>query len=187
MQPPFQHWLLLPNGCWRLPLSPAVLQTVSNVLAECGQDIDAAIRRLTQLRIDTAQQQQQQPQQQQAAVNDQAAGGQAAAGSASAAAAGSKAPGQAGAGPSTSAAAPQGPQTAEEWVDALVQEMSAAKDLPDARLRGSKLLHAFEQFTSARVKVGRGGGRRGMQEAACNCCKGTCRRQLQQPAQCMRA
>lgn len=141
---------------------------MSNVLAECGQDIDAAIRRLTQLRIDTAQQQQQQPQQQQAAVNDQAAGGQAAAGSASAAAAGSKAPGQAGAGPSTSAAAPQGPQTAEEWVDALVQEMSAAKDLRDARLRGSKLLHAFEQFTSARVKVGRGGGEG---DAACRSCK----------------
>jgi hypothetical protein len=130
---------------------------VSNVLAECGQDIDAAIRRLTQLRIDTAQQQQQQPQQQQAAVNDQAAAGPAPAATASAPAVSSKPAGEAGAGPSTSAAAPQGPQTAEEWVEALVQEMSAAKDLPDARLRGSKLLHAFEQFTSARVKVRRFG------------------------------
>jgi hypothetical protein len=51
------------------------------------------------------------------------------------------------------AAVPAGPQTAEQWVDALVQEMAAAKDMEDARARAGKLLQAFEQFVTARNKA----------------------------------
>lgn len=107
------------------------------MLAECGQDIDAAIRRLTELKLSTEQQQQQaaasqQQQQQQAAANGTSDtahlpdGGQ--------------------------QAAPAGPQTAEQWVDALVQEMAAAKDFADARTRAGKTLQAFEQFVTSRNK-----------------------------------
>jgi hypothetical protein len=46
-----------------------------------------------------------------------------------------------------------GPQTAEGWVDALVQEMAAAKDIADAKGRATKVLHSFEHFVSDRVKV----------------------------------
>jgi hypothetical protein len=141
-------------------------QAVTTVLAECGNDIDAAIRRLNQLRIETdaaaaaAQpnnQQQQQPtnsnqqqppasasnqqqQQQEAAAQQQqqqARQAQPAAGAADAA------------GPSAPAAA--GPQTADQWVETLVGEMAQATDIPDARGRAAKLLHSFEHFVSSRV------------------------------------
>jgi hypothetical protein len=110
-----------------------VLQVVENVLAECGQDIDAAIRRLNQLKLSTEQGGQQAPAQSDTATapeNTQQAHVQQAA-----------------------AAVPSGPQTAEQWIDALVQEMAAAKDMEDARSRAGKLLQAFEQFVTAPNKA----------------------------------
>lgn len=111
-------------------------QVVENVLAECGQDIDAAIRRLNQLKLSTEQGGQQAPAQSDTATapeNTQQAHVQQAAAAA--------------------AAVPSGPQTAEQWIDALVQEMAAAKDMEDARSRAGKLLQAFEQFVTARNKA----------------------------------
>lgn len=122
-------------------------KTVENVLAECGQDIDAAIQRLTQLKLGAeqqasangsaaaangSQQQQQAQQKQQQDASTPAAAGAAAADTAV-------------------------PQTADQWVDALVQEMAAAKDFTDARGRAGKLLQAFEQFVTARNKDQAGG------------------------------
>jgi hypothetical protein len=121
-----------------------LLQVVETVLAECGQDIDAAIRRLNQLKLTTEQSN---STQQAAAQPDTAAAqehpqqqehAQQAATAAAAAAA---------------AAVASGPQTADQWVDALVQEMATAKDIPDARSRAGKLLHAFEQFMASRSKA----------------------------------
>lgn len=48
---------------------------------------------------------------------------------------------------------PAGPQTSEDWIDALVQEMSVARDLADARGRASKVLHAFEQAVAVRARA----------------------------------
>jgi hypothetical protein len=132
--------------CWHPGLS--ALQVVEKVLAECGQDIDAAIRRLNQLKLST----------------EQANGGQQVATHAGAAAA--AAPDnlqqqqqqqahaqQEAAAAAAAAAASSVPQTADQWVDALVQEMATAKDVPDARNRAGKLLQAFEQFVTARSKA----------------------------------
>jgi len=112
---------------------------VTMVLAECGNDIDAAIRRLTELKIESAEQP---------------------------TAAQSPAP-QPAAGPSGrqqdnfrhggEASSSAGPQTADGWVDGLVQEMAAAKDMADAKTRATKVLHSFEQFVSERVKKNGGG------------------------------
>lgn len=39
----------------------------------------------------------------------------------------------------------EGPQTPADWVEALVQQMAGAKDVDDARERASRVLQAFEQ------------------------------------------
>lgn len=107
-------------------------QAVESVLAECGQDIDAAIRRLTELKL-TNQEQVQKAQDTAGAADNSQQQQQ----------------------PNNSAPVDNpaaGPQTAEQWVDALVQEMAAAKDFADARTRAGKMLQAFEQFISARNK-----------------------------------
>ncbi|BDA50624.1 hypothetical protein COCOBI_16-3000 [Coccomyxa sp. Obi] len=39
----------------------------------------------------------------------------------------------------------EGPQTPADWVEALVQQMAGAKDVDDARDRASRVLQAFEQ------------------------------------------
>lgn len=44
-----------------------------------------------------------------------------------------------------------GPSTAEEWVELLVAEMTAAKDVADARSRGQRFLQHFEEDTTRRV------------------------------------
>jgi uncharacterized phage infection (PIP) family protein YhgE len=119
-------------------------QAVESVLAECGQDIDAAIRRLTELKLSNAEQQQQ-AQAAMAASNQQHD-------TASVADGGQQQEQQ----QQQQHQAPSGPQTAEQWVDALVQEMAAAKDFTDARGRAAKMLQAFEQFVSARSKEGSG-------------------------------
>ncbi|KAF8068413.1 hypothetical protein HT031_002102 [Scenedesmus sp. PABB004] len=158
-------------------------QAVESVLAECGQDIDAAIRRLTHLKLSNAeavaaaanggppqhqQQQQQQPQQHapRAAANS---GGSDTAHVAddrqAAAAAAEQQQQQAQAQQAAAAAQAALPQTAEQWVDALVQEMAAAQDFADARGRAGKMLQAFEAFVSARAKDAPGGGAGRLDEA----------------------
>lgn len=104
------------------------------MLAECGQDIDAAIRRLTELKLTSQEQAQTGAHDTSRAADDRQQQQQ------SAAADGVSAP-----------TAP-GLQTADQWVDALVQEMAAAKDFADARGRAGKMLQAFEQFVSTRSK-----------------------------------
>eukprot|EP00878_Enallax_costatus_P011577 GHUV01012085.1.p1 GENE.GHUV01012085.1~~GHUV01012085.1.p1 ORF type:complete len:200 (+),score=67.03 GHUV01012085.1:587-1186(+) len=107
------------------------LQAVESVLSECGQDIDTAIRRLTELKLTTKEHAHKAPSDTARAADD----GQ-----------------QHGTGANGVSAASTGPQTAEQWVDALVQEMAAAKDFADARARAGKMLQAFEQFIAARSK-----------------------------------
>eukprot|EP00775_Hariotina_reticulata_P004554 gene4554-4806_t len=117
-------------------------QAVESVLAECGQDIDAAIRRLTELKLSTEQ----------AAATGAVPRAEEPAQQDAAHAASDRQQPE----PSTSstAAAGGGLQTAEQWVDAFVQEMAGAKDFSDARCRAAKMLQAFEQFVTARSKQG---------------------------------
>lgn len=145
MQPALPHLLSIPAPPSASP--PHCLQVIADVLAEYGDNIDAAIKHLTDLRLSAAalggatpqqaaaaveqqQQQVQQQQEQQAQVTAQQAGGA-----------------EAAAGPSAAAAATAngGPRSADEWVDAVVAEMAAASDMADARARASKVLQAFEQ------------------------------------------
>jgi pyruvate/2-oxoglutarate dehydrogenase complex dihydrolipoamide acyltransferase (E2) component len=112
------------------------------VLTEYGDNIDAAIKHLTELRLTVA--------------------GSAAAGHAAAAAAeqqqveeqppqqpAQQEPQQHHTGPPATASATdvngKGPRSAEEWVEVVVREMSAASDLADASSRASRVLRAFEQ------------------------------------------
>ena len=125
------------------------------MLAEYGDNVDAAIKRLTDLRLSGAaaaaaappeqqaavaaaaveqqQAQAQQQKQQQAQQQQDAAQG-----------------GAADAGPS--GAANGHPQSADEWVDLVVREMAAATDMADARARASKVLQAFEQVAVQHAK-----------------------------------
>ncbi|KAG1676378.1 hypothetical protein FOA52_001173 [Chlamydomonas sp. UWO 241] len=45
-------------------------------------------------------------------------------------------------------ASTSGPQTPNEWVDALVQQMAAAVDVSDARRRAAGVLSEFERWTA---------------------------------------
>mmetsp|Transcript_64 Transcript_64/g.219 ORF Transcript_64/g.219 Transcript_64/m.219 type:complete len:338 (+) Transcript_64:350-1363(+) len=47
----------------------------------------------------------------------------------------------------------QGPQTPEEWVDALVASMQQATDVADARARAAQALQAFEQAVQGAVQA----------------------------------
>jgi hypothetical protein len=115
------------------------------VLAEHGDNIDAAIKHLTSLRLSAASTSAATPEQQAAAAEQQQQQQQ-------------QQQGAAAEGPAGPAAAPQ--KSADEWVDIVVQEMSAAKDMADARARASKVLQAFEQAAvahSAQAQVCAGG------------------------------
>lgn len=46
----------------------------------------------------------------------------------------------------------QHPKTSEEWVEALVQTMSQATDMADARTRAAQALQAFEQAVVSQVR-----------------------------------
>eukprot|EP00879_Flechtneria_rotunda_P011450 GHRR01011962.1.p1 GENE.GHRR01011962.1~~GHRR01011962.1.p1 ORF type:complete len:214 (+),score=93.66 GHRR01011962.1:592-1233(+) len=121
-----------------LPNAACAMQAVETVLVECGHDIDAAIRRLTELKLGTAEQgaSQQAGAASQDTVHPADSAQQQAAGSSSSGT----------------------PATAEQWVGALVQEMASAKDFADARARAAKLLQAFEQFVLGRNKQQASGG-----------------------------
>lgn len=131
----------------------AALQVISDVLSEYGDNIDAAIKHLTDLRLATPstsaaatpEQQaaaaaaagqhaaEQQRQQEQATQQQQEQAQQPQQGAADAGAAGQ-------------------PRSAEEWIDVVVREMAAATNLADARTRASKVLQAFEQAAVQHAK-----------------------------------
>ena len=94
-----------------------------SVLSDCHNDIDAAIKRLGDMRLretDAGEQagpSGQQPQREESSRTD----------------------GQ----------MDQGlPQSSSEWVDKLVSEMSASRDVDEARGRGHRFLSTFESFIS---------------------------------------
>eukprot|EP00199_Chlamydomonas_sp_CCMP681_P006753 CAMPEP_0119104972 /NCGR_PEP_ID=MMETSP1180-20130426/3048_1 /TAXON_ID=3052 ORGANISM="Chlamydomonas cf sp, Strain CCMP681" /NCGR_SAMPLE_ID=MMETSP1180 /ASSEMBLY_ACC=CAM_ASM_000741 /LENGTH=282 /DNA_ID=CAMNT_0007089877 /DNA_START=245 /DNA_END=1093 /DNA_ORIENTATION=+ len=103
-------------------------KVVQGVLHECGHSLDAAIRLLTDLRLT--------PEEATAAAAAEAAGVAAQPSSNGAS------PAPADAEPTTTA----GPQTAEQWIDFLVSEMLASRDMGDARTRAASVLQHFEQF-----------------------------------------
>ena len=110
---------------------------IEKVLAECGDDIDAAIARLGGLRLGAS-----------AAAGGEAVGASRAQGGPEGAEPGSVAGGGAAAG---------SPTSAEGWVESLVQEMLAAKDVADAKARAAKFLRAFEASTMERARASREG------------------------------
>lgn len=97
-------------------------QTVSDVLVECGNNIDAAIKRLGELRLQPLEE----PELNHHSVRIPQA----------------SIPRQADAAV---------PQRAEDWIELFVQEMAAAKDLTDARRRTSALLQGFEHTVRSRA------------------------------------
>ncbi|PSC75400.1 S-isoprenylcysteine O-methyltransferase [Micractinium conductrix] len=130
-------------------------KVIADVLAEYGDNIDAAIKHLTDLRLSTGGggAQPQQPQQQQqaaaAAAAQQTQGQQAQE---------QQRQQQGAAGAHAAAAAANGqPQSADQWVDLVVGEMSAAGDMADARRRASEVLQAFEQAAVTHAKAAQGG------------------------------
>lgn len=94
------------------------------MLSDCNNDIDAAIKRLGDMRLreESTSGLQQQPEE------------------ASCSAAGTQQERR----PSVDGM----PQTSGEWVEKLVQEMSASRDVEEARGRGHRFLTAFEAFVN---------------------------------------
>jgi len=113
-------------------------QVVARALEVNGNDIDAAIRSLTELRLAAG------------APEGSAAAAEVVEKAATAVAdntATVATPTRPEAPASRETAAEEGlPKTAEEWVDTVVQEMSQSRDLDDARSRAAQLLEAFERM-----------------------------------------
>ncbi|EFJ41765.1 hypothetical protein VOLCADRAFT_83946 [Volvox carteri f. nagariensis] len=148
---------------------------VSSVLSECGNNIDAAIRRLGELHLSTTEDGSADSAGR-ASASAAPAGLHRTAGESSspfpgtpstlgsatgAAAAPATAAGTAALGGASAAAADAaagasgssgGPTTAEQWVDLLVSEMSAATDMSDARQRAAGFLSQFEAFVARFVR-----------------------------------
>ena len=169
---------LAPRGRSLTRPSPVTTQDVSNILEKCG-DIDDAIRQLTTLRLNAASAS--------AGAADAEAkpSGSGADGAAPADAASdareappsSAAPpvGEADRGAALSAAEAEARAAAEasaasarladaapttlssEWVSALVREMSASSDVPDAHARAERVLQAFEATVRGSVATQNGG------------------------------
>lgn len=108
-------------------------QVLSEVLAECGPNIDAAIRKLNQLRLT-------QREDVHSMSRDEGPGSPVVAGGGTGG----------GEGVAEAGLSPHHPRTGEGWVDLLVQEMAAASDLEDARRRAARVLQSFEAFLTAR-------------------------------------
>ena len=100
------------------------MQTVISVLSECNNDIDAAIKRLGDMRL-----------REEGVASATTATEQPA--SASEEGAQLRQPSQPAEGM---------PQTSGEWVEKLVQEMSASRDVEEARGRGHRFLCAFDSY-----------------------------------------
>jgi predicted RNase H-like nuclease (RuvC/YqgF family) len=101
-------------------------KTIGDVLQACGSDIDAAIARLTHLRLSA----------QQAEAAEQQATLQAPAQTQQTGAVKQAAPQQ---------TADRRPKTSAEWVEGVVQQMAGATSMEDARTRAAQVLQAFEQ------------------------------------------
>ncbi|GFR45741.1 hypothetical protein Agub_g7157 [Astrephomene gubernaculifera] len=125
-------------------------RTVSNVLSECGNNIDAAIRRLGELRLSAAgEAASTQPAPTGAAPTHHTAD----AGAPGTPQAATGIPTPAALDPESNAAGSSGgPATAEQWVEVLVAEMSAASDMTDARNRAAGFLRQFEAFVARFVR-----------------------------------
>lgn len=160
--PPYHPLTPIPTAALR-----AAVQVIADVLAEYGDNIDAAIKHLNELRLSGAVAQQQGAQQPQAggAGGAKPAAAPAAAAAAAAAAVApqqpqqqqqpSAAPEPAGpdAGGGAAAEAPPPPaKSAAEWVDIVVQQMSEARSVEDARQRAAAVLQAFEQAVVQHAK-----------------------------------
>lgn len=127
---------------------------IADTLAEFGDNIDAAIKHLNNLQLSapgTSKQHAIQEQQRLGILGPAAAQAGATAASAvedaTTAAVNPAAAAQASTDEkSTPSTAPVPPsRTAEEWIELLVQQMSAASDVTDAKNRASQVLRAFEQ------------------------------------------
>mmetsp|Transcript_46180 Transcript_46180/g.117916 ORF Transcript_46180/g.117916 Transcript_46180/m.117916 type:complete len:287 (-) Transcript_46180:178-1038(-) len=146
-----------PFGCGSQPgrLTPAVLQhladlfpqmekeVICSVLYECGDNIDAAIKRLGELRL--------------SAAKDADAGKHGAAYvqevQVSVQATGEAPEGDvAAAKPAAAEPAQEGARSADDWINTVVAEMAAASDMDDARLRAAKVLQTFEQQVQKSTK-----------------------------------
>ncbi|PRW59117.1 CUE domain containing [Chlorella sorokiniana] len=130
-------------------------KVIADVLAEYGDNIDAAIKHLTDLRLAT-------PSTSAAATPEQQAAAAAAAAdqqrrqqeqAAAQQAQQEQQPQQQQQGAADAGPAGQ-PHSADEWIDIVVREMAAATDLADARARASKVLQAFEQVAVQHAKQG---------------------------------
>mmetsp|Transcript_34111 Transcript_34111/g.96671 ORF Transcript_34111/g.96671 Transcript_34111/m.96671 type:complete len:312 (-) Transcript_34111:132-1067(-) len=111
-------------------------KVISNVLDECGGNIEAAIKRLEDLQLLEDSQ----------CTNEEAAA-EASAAAAVAAAATAEQPPIDQVSPPTGAAAAEAPPTARsaaEWVQVVVSEMSSATDMDDAQARAARVLQSFE-------------------------------------------
>jgi hypothetical protein len=127
------------------------LQVIADTLAEFGDDIDAAIKRLNELQLSAPGTSKQHAQQ-----GNQLKGVFPGPDSTSVPDAGEPQPVASDAhgtcvknvavrGSSTQEAQQITARTAAEWIDVLVVEMSAARDVPDAKERAARVLRAFEQ------------------------------------------
>lgn len=111
-------------------------QVLTTVLTECGHNIDLAIRKLNALHLTPTRE---------AAHSDRSTASPAPQTDALHAANGTAT--------DSPSPASSGPRTGDEWVGLLVSEMSAARDMDDARKRGAGVLQAFEQFVGTKIKA----------------------------------
>lgn len=109
------------------------------MLAEFGDNVDGAIRALNELQLSapgTSKQHEEQAQQRQGILGPPPAPT-----------------------PPETAAAPElkaeEPRSADQWIDLLVEQMSAATDVADAKTRASGVLRAFEQAVLQHANAGR--------------------------------
>jgi hypothetical protein len=135
---------------------------VAQVLDDCGSDIDAAIRRLGELKLNTlgssvAEQRTVDLLQSSGLASPSHVphpagnpGPNASQQPFREAADGAKEPVAAGAQQAEQAACD--PQTSADWIEALVQQMAGARDLDDARARAAQVLQAFARAAAAQVR-----------------------------------
>lgn len=96
-------------------------QALKNVLDSCAHDIDAAIQKLTSLRVSQLEEEEAHAKRQRRDA------------------------------PPQPLQATQQPNSADEWVEALVSEMQQSRDVSDAKGRAARALTAFESFVVSRT------------------------------------
>jgi hypothetical protein len=133
------------------------LQAIAEVLDEFGDNIDAAIKHLNDLQLaapGSSEQHARQELQRQGILGPAAAPPPAAPAPARPAPplADAAAPSAAGEAPQPDAARPAPARSAEEWITLMVDQMSAAGDVADARRRAGEVLQAFEQAVLRHVE-----------------------------------